>query len=192
MASSAPRSARFTALAIAVIALAVTAAPAGAASSRAQYVAQVDQICSQAPRDSGRLGPRLKSLFGPKARSPLPMPGSPEPTKQQLHRMLNRFINRIARILGTFNRAFSSTTEQIALVPPAPGDESAVTQWIAGLRQYAINTTESVRALRHHKPGAALAFQAEAIDALNAGGAAVQGFGITVCTTSLPPPPRPA
>jgi hypothetical protein len=35
-----------------------------------------------------------------------------------------------------------------------------------------------------------LAFQRLAIDALNSGGAAVQGFGISVCTTSLPPLPK--
>lgn len=177
------------ALATAVIAMAITAAPAYAASTRAEYVAQVDQICSQSPRDSGRLGPRLKTLFAPKALSPLTGLGSSEPTKKQIHRSLNRFINRIARLLATFNRTFSSTTEQISLVPPAPGDEAAVAQWIAGLRLYAIYTAESLRALRHHKPRAALAFQGQAIDALNAGGAAVQGFGISICTTSLPSPP---
>jgi hypothetical protein len=186
------RSLYLIASAIILIVPAITTGTAHAASTRAEYVTQVDQICSQSPRNSGRLGPKLKTLFGPKAASPLLLPGSSEPTKKQIHRSLNRFINRIARILATFNRTFSSTTEQIALVPPAPGDEAAVAQWIAGLRQYAIYTAESLRALRHHKPGAALAFQGQAIDALNAGGAAVQGFAITVCTTSLPPPPRPA
>jgi hypothetical protein len=67
-----------------------------------------------------------------------------------------------------------------------------VAQWIAGLRQYAVYTAESLRALRNHKPRAALAFQRLAIDALDSGGAAVQGFGISVCTTSLTPPSKPA
>ena len=155
------------------IALAVTAAPALATTDRADYVTQVDQICSGSPRDSGRFGPRLKTLFGPK----------------QAGRVRNRFINRIARILATFNNQFSSTTERIALVPPAPGDETAVAQWIDGLRRYATFTAESIRAFRHHKPRAALAWQRQATNALNAGGAAVQGFGISVCTTSLPTTP---
>jgi hypothetical protein len=178
------------ALAITLITAAISATAAQATSTRTEYVAQVDQICAHSPRSSGRLGPGLKTLFGPKARSPLPHPGSSEPTKKQNHRSLNRFINRLARILATFNRAFSSTTEQIALVPPAPGDEAAVAQWIAGLRQYAIYTAEGLRALRHHKPRTALASQRQAIDALNTGGAAVQGFGISVCTTSLSPQPN--
>ncbi len=172
--------------------LAIAAVPAGAATTRAEYVAQVDQICSQSPRSSGRLGPKIKSLFSPNASSPLPLPGAAEQTKKQIHRSLNRFINRLTRLLAGFNRAFGSTAEQLALIPPAPGDEAAVAQWIAGLRQYALYTAEDLRALRHHKPRAALALQALAIDALNSGGAAVQGFGIGVCTTSLPPLPKPA
>jgi hypothetical protein len=175
------------ALAVAVALLAITATSASAATTRAEYVAQVDQICSQSPHDSGRLGPKLKNLFSPNAPSPMPLPGGPEPTDKQIHRSLNRFINRLARVLASFNRTFSSTTEQIALIPPAPGDEAAVAQWISGLRQYAVYTASSLRALRHHKPRAALAFQGLAIDALDSGGTAVQGFGISVCTTSLPP-----
>jgi len=180
--SSAPA---LIALAITLTVPAIAAVPASAATTRAEYVAQVDQICSQSPRDSGHLGPRLKTLFGSKPLPSLPLPVPSEPTKKQIHRSLNRFVNRLASILATFNRTFSSTTEQIALVSPAPGDEAAVAQWIAGLRQYAAYTAESLRALRHHKSGAALAFQGQAIDTLNAGGAAVQGFGITICTTSL-------
>jgi hypothetical protein len=175
---------------VALAAMILAAAPAHAASTRAEYVAQVDQICSQSSRDSGRLGPKLKILFSPNASAPVP--GAQHATRQQIHRSLNRLVNRIARILATFNRTFSATTEQIALVPAAPGDEDAVAQWISGLRQYVIHTAESLRALRHHKPGAALFLQGLAIDALNSGGAAVQGFGIGICTTSLPPPPKPA
>src|SRR5262245_12463446 len=165
----------------------MTAPPALATTDRADYVRQVDQICSHSVRDSGRLGPRLKALFSPKALTPPTQPGSPEPTKKQLHRALTRFINRIAHELATFNQTFSSTTEQLALVPPAPGDEAAVAQWISGLRLYETFTAESIRAFRHHKPRAALAAQRQATDALNSGGAAVRGFGISVCTTSLSP-----
>jgi hypothetical protein len=183
---------RWQTLTVGLVALAGAALPPGAAqaaSTRAEYVTQVDQICTQNSRDSGRLGPRLKTLFGHKARSPDPQSGA---TKKQIHRSLNRLINHIARTLATFNREFGSTTEQIALVTPAPGDEVAVAQWLGGLRQYVSEIAESLRALRHHKPRAALAFQRQAIDALNAGGAAVQSFGISVCTTSLPPSPGPA
>ena len=178
------------ALAITVALPAIAAVPADAATTRAEYVTQVDQVCSRSPQSSGRLGPKLKDLFSPNAPSPLPLPGAPEPTEKQIHRSLNRFINRLARLLASFNQAFRSTTEQLALIPPAPCDEAAVAQWIAGLRQYATYTADSLHALRHHKPHAALAFQGLAIDALNSGGAAVQGFGISVCTTSLAPLPK--
>jgi hypothetical protein len=180
------------ALAITVALPAIAAVPADAATTRVEYVTQVDQVCSRSPQSSGRLGPKLKELFNPNAQSPLPPSGAPEPTDKQIHRSLNRFINRLTRLLAGFNRASESTTEQLALIPSAPGDEAAVAQWIAGLRQHEIYTAESLRALRHHKPRAALAFQGLAIDALNSGGAAVQGFGISICTTSLPPLPKSA
>src|SRR3954447_20490470 len=124
-------SVRSRTLLLAVVALVAMPATACAASTRAEDVAQVDQVCSRSPHDSGRLGPKLKSLFSHKAQSPLPLPGATQPTKKQIHRSLNRFVNRLARILASFNRAFRSTTEQLALIPPAPGDEAAVAQWIA-------------------------------------------------------------
>ena len=174
------------AAAIAMIALAIIATTASAATTRAEYVTQVDQICASSAQGSGRLGPKLKSLFGPHAISLLPTPGSSTPTKKQLQRSLNRFINRITRLLARTNRALGSTTEQIALVAPAVGDEAAVAQWIAGLRQYVTFTASSIRSLRHHNPRRSLAFQHQGIEALNAGGAAVQSFGISNCVTSVP------
>ena len=167
-----------------MIALAITGT-ASAAATRSEYVAQVDQVCATTAKGFGRLGPRLKILFAPKAYAPPPTSGGPTPTKKQLRRLRNRFINRLARLLASLNRAQGATTEQIALVAPAPGDEAAVAQWITGLRQYVIFTASSIRSLRHHKPSMALAFQRQATDALNAGGAAVQGFGIRNCLTSL-------
>jgi hypothetical protein len=173
------------AVATAMTAVAISATTASAATTRADYVAQVDQICASTTQGFGRLGPKLKSLFGPKAISPLPTDPS-TPTKKQLKRSLNRFINRISRILASLNRALGSTTEQIALVAPAPGDEPAVAQWIAGLRQYVTFEAYSIRSLRHHKPRRALAFQRQGTEALNAGGAGVQSFGISNCLTSVP------
>ncbi len=168
-----------------MVALAITGT-ASAAATRSAYVAEVDQVCATTTLGFGRLGSRLKILFGPKAYAPPPMSDSPTPTKKQLRRLRNRFINRLSRLLASLNRAQGSTTEQIALVDPAPGDEAAVAQWIDGLRQYVTFTAYSIRSLRHHKPRMALAFQRQATDALNAGGAAVQSFGIGNCLTSLP------
>jgi hypothetical protein len=173
-------------LATAMIAAATTPPTASAAATRAEYVTQVDQICATTTKGFGRLGPRLKILFAPKNYAPPPMSGSPTPTKKQLRQLRNRFINRLSGLLANLNRAVGSTSDQLALVPPAPGDEAAVAQWIAGLRQYVTFTADSIRSLRHHKPPMALAFQRQATEALNTGSAAVQGFGIRNCLTSLP------
>src|SRR4051794_38499458 len=173
-------------LAIAMIATATTPTTASAAGTRAEYVTQVDQICATTTKGFGRLGPRLKILFAPKNYAPPPMSGSPTPTQKQLRQLRNRFINRLSGLLANLNQSLSSTTEQIAVVAPAPGDETAVAQWVAGMRQYVTFTASSIRSLRHHKPRQALAFQSQATEALNAGGAAVQGFGLSDCLTSLP------
>jgi hypothetical protein len=169
-----------------IIVAAIIPTRASAAATRAEYVSQVDQICATTTKGFGRLGPRLKILFGPKAYAPPPMSGTSPPTKKQLRWLRNRFINRLSRLLAVLNQSLSSTTEEIALVTPAPGDETAVAQWIAGMRQYVTFTASSIRSLRHHKPRQALAFQSQATEALDAGGAAVQGFGLSNCLTSLP------
>jgi hypothetical protein len=130
-------------VATATIALAIVPSTASAAATRADYVSQVDQICATTTKGFGRLGPRLKTLFGPKAYAPPHMQGSSSPTKKQLRRLRNRFVNRLARVLEILNQSLSSTTEQIALVTPAPGDEDAVAQWIAGLRQYVTFTAST-------------------------------------------------
>ena len=116
-------------LATAMIAMATTPTTASAAATRAEYVTQVDQICATTTKGFGRLGPRLKILFGPKNYAPPPMSGSPTPTPKQLRQLRNRFINRLSGLLANLNQSLSSTTEQIAVVAPAPGDETAVAQW---------------------------------------------------------------
>ena len=102
------------AVAITMIALAITATSACAATTRPKYVTQVDQVCSPSPQSSGRLGPSLKELFNPNAQSPLPPPGAPEPTDKQIHRSLNRFINRAHASTRGFQSSVRSTTEQLA------------------------------------------------------------------------------
>jgi hypothetical protein len=173
------------AVAIAMTAVAMTGT-ASAAATRSEYVVQVDRVCATTTQGFGRLGSRLKILFNLKGYAGTPAPGRPTPTKKQLRQRRNRFINQLSRLLANLNRAQGSATEQIALIAPAPGDEAAVAQWIAGLRQYETLMASSIRSLRHHKPRLALGFQRQATDALNAGGAAVQSFGIAVCLNSLP------
>jgi hypothetical protein len=69
-------------------------------------------------------------------------------------------------------------------VQPAPGDETAVGQWINGVRQYIDLSHWAIRAAKHGKVGKSFSLLERSLDALDTGGAAVQGFGITMCPTS--------
>jgi hypothetical protein len=78
--------------------------------------------------------------------------------------------------------------ENIALITPAPGDEAAVSQWVNGMRQYLELNARSLRASKHGKALKSLDLLEQSVTALDTGGAAVQGFGISVCPTSADGP----
>jgi hypothetical protein len=78
--------------------------------------------------------------------------------------------------------------DRMALVSPAPGDEAAVTQWIAGLREFTALQAQSAPAWKHRKLGRAVQLSTRSIEALNAGGVHVKDFGITSCPVSVEVP----
>jgi hypothetical protein len=165
-----------TASAIALIAL--TATTALGASNRAEYVSQVDQSCTAS-------GPQLKKAGNSLIRIALkPLNLSPDlPTKVAL-RKLNRHGKQLSRAERRFNRIFAAMVEGVAAIAPAPGDEAAVAQWVNDLRQYVELNARGSRAAKHGKLVKALSLLDKALTALDTGGAAVQGFGISVCPTS--------
>ena len=166
------------ALAITMIALAISATPATAATTRAEYVGQVNQVCgsfspqlAKVSKSFKKLGSRLKGVDSES--------GAHE--KRRFNRLLNdlgRYIGRQARILGAM-------PDQVALVAPAPGDEAAVSQWLQGLRQFATLQGQQASALRHHKFGRAAGLSQGSFEALNSGGAAVKDWGIRTCPVTI-------
>jgi hypothetical protein len=106
---------------------AITAVSAFASSTRAEYVAQVDPICQKAHLAEKREARRFKRQIRHLIRKGLDLD---HPTKAALHALVG-FADRAARIArGAFG--------QIAAVPPAPGDEATVTEWLR-LRSKATN-----------------------------------------------------
>jgi hypothetical protein len=105
--------------AITVIALAIAATAAYGAATRAEYVAQVDPICqagkTKLKRESRKYGHRIRALRKQGI-------DTEKPTKRVL-RLAVRFYDRVARIQRSAN-------QQIAAVPPAPGDEQLVAEWL--------------------------------------------------------------
>jgi hypothetical protein len=166
------------ALAITVIALPIAATPANAATTRAEYVAQVDQVCGSFTPQFTKLSRSLKKLVG---KSNEVVTESDAQEKRRLNRIfrgLGRFVGKEAKVLGAM-------TEQVALVPPAPGDEAAVAQWIAGLRQFVSLQAQSAPAFKHRRLGRAAELSQQSLAALNSGGAAVKDWGISTCLVTI-------
>jgi hypothetical protein len=157
-------------LTAAVIVAAVSAAPAWAASTRAEYVAQVDPICKSA---HNKQRPIIRALKR-KARQLRKRGIDLEVPSKQVIGLVHRFYTPIIDIARTEN-------DQIAAVSPAPGDESTVARWVQQ-RSATVNLFEgALRAFTHGKQVRSKKligryfkreFTAEQI---------VEGFGFHVC-----------
>jgi hypothetical protein len=175
-------------LGVVVIALmAITATPAEAASTRAEYVAQVDQVCIDTTPQFRKLNRQWKKLAGGKVLS-LDPSSEESISDAEEKRRLNRIYRGLGRYTARAARVFGGMVERMALVGPAPGDEAAVAQWIGGLREFVALQAQSAPAWKHHKFGRAADLSTRSVDSLNAGGAAVKDFGITACVVSVDVP----
>jgi hypothetical protein len=170
--------------AIFVLGLAATtlaAAPAHGAATRAEYVAEVDQVCTGFTPQFQTLHPAFKKLEAS-------LNSVPTESDEHERRRLNRAYRLLGRYVGKQARIFGAMAEQVALVTPAVGDEAAVGQWIEGLRQFATLQAQSAPAFKRRKFGRAGALSGQSLEALNNGGAAVASFGIGVCPTHIDVP----
>jgi hypothetical protein len=104
---------------IVVISLAITATAAYAAATRAEYVARVDPICRAAnPKENAvvrALERRVKQLHRHGVDTETPA--------KRVIRIAVRYYDRLAEIQRDENA-------KIAMVTPAPGDESIVAEWL--------------------------------------------------------------
>jgi hypothetical protein len=179
-----PAQTGWIAIGIALVAIAFSPAPASAASTRAEYVAQVDQTCTPFGPQFKKAGNTILKLGKRVVRLVTKIPSAPDPSSKAVLRKLNRLSQRISRAEQRFNGIFAAMVEGVAAVPPAPGDEAAVGQWINGLRQYVDFSARGSRAAKHGKLSKSLSFLEKSLTALDTGGAAVRDFGISVCPTS--------
>jgi hypothetical protein len=159
---------------VALIVVALSAAPARAASSRAEFVAQVEPICQAAQKPTFKAYGRLFKSIPTTA-------DTQHPTKRVIRkadRALGRFYTQISGIYGR-------TSGRIASVPPAPGDESAVASWLAGRSQAVTLGLAAGRAARHLKVGQASRLADRAIAASDTAVRSVSDFGFHVCAFSF-------
>jgi hypothetical protein len=153
--------------------MAITASPAAAASTRAEYVAQVEPLCQSAQK------PTFKAYFRfAKAFRKLGLNGEDIDVSKQTARRVNRlagaFYTRISNIYGR-------TTSQIAGVAPAPGDEAAVASWLEGRNQAAALGLQAGRAAKHQKSRGATRLVFRAVSASEQAAGSVSTFGLKYC-----------
>ena len=88
--------------------LALTAVPASAAATRAEYAGQVNTICASVGDNVNRALKKLGKKKDPKS---------------------------LFRVLERVNKVLRRMVNGVAQVPAAPGDEALVADWVASLRR---------------------------------------------------------
>jgi hypothetical protein len=149
----------------------VWAAPADAASTRAEYIAQVDPICQSfvgPENDAGNAFFKNMERVGRIAKS-----GSAKALARQARRTA-RPLSRLAQIDLSLNA-------QLAAVPPPPPDAGLIGTWLDGRRQADGLLTSAASALTQLKFRVFLKRFGRALAVNDAANSAVSGFGFQIC-----------
>jgi hypothetical protein len=151
--------------------IAVWAAPAGAASTRAEYIAQVDPICQsfEGPVDDGWAA--YVRNFKRWVRA------AKHGTPTAIVRGAKRTARSLAQWAQTLNRLF----DQIAVVPPPAEDAVTVRAWINHRRQANAYNLATASALMRGKGRKAVRLGSRAGTEAEASERAISGFGFQVC-----------
>src|SRR5262249_38119138 len=104
---------------------AVAVTPADAASTRAEYIAQVDPICQSYK------GPELADAEVFRRNHKLWVRAATKGTVKEFARQ----THRLAQSLFAWDRLHSTMTEQIAAIPPVPADAAVIDTWLNDRRQ---------------------------------------------------------
>jgi hypothetical protein len=162
-------------LAISVIALAITATTAIAASSRAEYVAQVDPICqSEQAQEKAVIGPATKRVQRIEKRG-LDL----DKESKLVDPIIARGYDRLVAIQR-------DTDSMIASIPPAPGDEAVVSSWLGQRAAFTELFQRSAHAIahQHHRRFFNLLFKAIGVE--ESAAESIQEFGFASCVQIVP------
>jgi hypothetical protein len=149
----------------------VWAAPADAASTRADYIAQVDPICQSFVGPMGAAWGAFDRAFK-------------RTTRAARKGTLKAFLRGTKREAGSLNQLAGTRTsmiDQIAVVPPAGADVGAIAVWLDHLRQEVAFERSAASAVRKLQIGKYFNRLKQADTAENAGHQAIAGFGFQVC-----------
>jgi hypothetical protein len=157
-------------VAIALVAVCAPAA-AGAASSRAEYIAQVDPICQSFA------GPENKAI-GVYNRN------YKRWVHDASHGTLKNWVKqtrRTGRALSAFSQVHAAMTEQVAAIAPFDPDVGLITTWLNSRRQADAFGSAAAAALKRIDVGKFYKLGRQADSAEAAGLRAINSFGFTVC-----------
>ena len=166
------------AIALALLAIpAVTATPAHAASTRAEYIAQVDPICQSF------VGPE-NVAFGAYVRN----------SKREGHlsgsgslKAWLKATRRTSKSLTGYVQIDLNLLDQIAAVPPTAADAGTIGTWLNYRRQSDAFAAAAAAALNRPVPQIGKYFKRakQANVSLDGAGRAIKGFGFQVCEVSV-------
>jgi hypothetical protein len=164
-------------LTICCMTLALTAAPAGAAT-RAEYVAAADAICASYNHEGKVVSRAFKNRFAKTTRKIRNRGWNEEQATPVLFRSFAWLLGRTNKIYGPM------TAELFALDVPA-GDELAISNWIEGRWAYKILSQIGVRKIKNDKwkPGFGLILIS--VFVLLDAESYVEGFGFKNCVADV-------
>ncbi|HEX6586185.1 MAG TPA: hypothetical protein VF052_05490 [Solirubrobacterales bacterium] len=157
----------------------VTVPPAHAASTRAEYIAQVDPICqSFVGPQSNALSSFIKNTkrLGRVAQAAV---------KSGKFKALLRQIRRTAGALNGYAQIHASMTDQIVAVPAPPSDAGTIGTWVNARRQAEGLARSAASALDRFKFKVFLKRLDQSDAAESAGISAISGIGFQVCGVSV-------
>jgi hypothetical protein len=155
------------ALGITMVALTISAVPAQAASTRADYVAQADPICHAANLKSKRVMRKhhLSSLIE------LDDLKSGDREDQLI---VARQLSLTAKLIPPFIAALSP-------IPAPPGDEATIAKWIGDYRTFGRKSSRGANAIRHSKPHRAYHLVLSAVGPIFKDISALEPWGFQYC-----------
>jgi hypothetical protein len=148
---------------------------ASAASTRAEYISQVDPICTSYAAPLGNAFKAYHKNFKALNKN----------AKSGTFKAFLRSLRATAASLTTIAGLHANMINQIAAVPPVPADQGTITAWLNALRLEQSSEVGAAGSLRHGKFKAFFNKLDQADGAVNAAGNAIQGFGFTVCGVTV-------
>ena len=144
--------------------MAVWAVPADAASSRAEYVAQAEAVCA-APTPQVLKILKQEGTVNKQARDLTP----------------SQYAVRMGPLLGKLAAIEGRILSQLGTIPPAPGDEPIIAQWLQGSRDGRALLLRAVRAGKHGNFGQMVARLKQSISVTTQAEQPVADFGFQSC-----------